>query len=120
MPREAWLDAIDTGGHGVAGHGPHSLLRRAGRDYPSAMTMTARRYGAQSMSAPLRDVLVKRPGDAFGSAFDDPARFKPTMHFGVEAVHRAWLNTEGLPEYKVTDNPATVERWQKAVGKVPD
>ena len=26
------------------------------------MTMTARRYGAQSMTAPLRDVLVKRPG----------------------------------------------------------
>ncbi len=32
-----------------------------------------RRYGAQSMTAPLRDVLVKRPGPAFGAAFDDPA-----------------------------------------------
>jgi len=30
-------------------------------------------YGAQSMTAPLRDVLVKRPGAAFGAAFDDPA-----------------------------------------------
>ena len=37
------------------------------------MTMTARRYGAQSMTAPLREVLVKRPGPAFGRAFDDPA-----------------------------------------------
>jgi N-dimethylarginine dimethylaminohydrolase len=37
------------------------------------MTMTARRYGAQSMTAPLRDVLVARPGEAFGRAFDDPA-----------------------------------------------
>jgi N-dimethylarginine dimethylaminohydrolase len=37
------------------------------------MTATARRFGAQSMSAPLLDVLVKRPGAAFGSAFDDPA-----------------------------------------------
>jgi dimethylargininase len=37
------------------------------------MTMTARRYGAQSMTAPLVDVLVKRPGAAFGRAFDDPA-----------------------------------------------
>jgi N-dimethylarginine dimethylaminohydrolase len=37
--------------------------------------MTARfaRFGAQSMTAPLRDVLVKRPGPAFGAAFDDPA-----------------------------------------------
>ena len=31
------------------------------------------RYGAQSMTAPLADVLVKRPGPAFGAAFDDPA-----------------------------------------------
>ncbi|MEX2183864.1 MAG: arginine deiminase family protein [Chloroflexota bacterium] len=37
------------------------------------MTMTDGRYGAQSMSAPLREVLVKRPGPAFGRAFDDPA-----------------------------------------------
>jgi len=37
------------------------------------MTTAARRFGAQSMSAPLLDVLVKRPGSAFGAAFDDPA-----------------------------------------------
>jgi len=30
-------------------------------------------YGAQSMTAPLLDVLVQRPGCAFGRAFDDPA-----------------------------------------------
>jgi dimethylargininase len=33
---------------------------------------TARTYGAQGMTAPLRDVLVKRPGPAFGRAFDEP------------------------------------------------
>jgi N-dimethylarginine dimethylaminohydrolase len=37
------------------------------------MTMTTRRFGAQSMSAPLREVLVKRPADAFGRAFDTDA-----------------------------------------------
>jgi len=37
------------------------------------MTLTERRYGAQSMTSPLREVLVKRPGPAFGAAFDDPA-----------------------------------------------
>jgi dimethylargininase len=37
------------------------------------MTMTDRTFGAQSMTAPLREVLVKRPGAAFGCAFDDPA-----------------------------------------------
>jgi len=34
---------------------------------------TSRRYGAQSMTAPLVDALVKRPGAAFGGAFDDAA-----------------------------------------------
>jgi N-dimethylarginine dimethylaminohydrolase len=38
-----------------------------------AMTLTERRYGAQSMTADLRDVLVKRPGPAFGRAFEDAA-----------------------------------------------
>jgi N-dimethylarginine dimethylaminohydrolase len=31
------------------------------------------RFGGQSATAPLRDVLVKRPGPAFGAAYDDPA-----------------------------------------------
>ena len=37
------------------------------------MTLTERRFGAQSMTADLREVLVKRPDSAFGRAFDDPA-----------------------------------------------
>jgi N-dimethylarginine dimethylaminohydrolase len=37
------------------------------------VTITERRYGARSSTAALRDVLVKRPGPAFGRAFDDPA-----------------------------------------------
>jgi N-dimethylarginine dimethylaminohydrolase len=34
---------------------------------------TARAWGAQSMTDPLREVLVKAPGPAFGRAFEDPA-----------------------------------------------
>ncbi len=34
---------------------------------------SARRFGAQSMVAPLREVLVKQPGDAFARAFEEPA-----------------------------------------------
>jgi N-dimethylarginine dimethylaminohydrolase len=37
------------------------------------MTPTERRFGAQSMTADLREVLVANPGAAFGRAFDDPA-----------------------------------------------
>ncbi len=63
----------------------HRPMMAAGRtarnaDHPamtaailSSMLTTDRRFGAQSMTAPLREVLVKRPGPAFGAAFDDPA-----------------------------------------------
>ena len=37
------------------------------------MMPAGRSYGAQSMTAPLHEVLVKRPGPAFGRAFEDPA-----------------------------------------------
>jgi dimethylargininase len=43
------------------------------RGYSRAVTTVERAFGAQSMTAPLREVLVKRPGLAFGGAFDDPA-----------------------------------------------
>lgn len=33
---------------------------------------STRRFGAQSMTAPLHEVLVKRPGEAFGRAYDHP------------------------------------------------
>ena len=54
------------------------------------------------------------------ASFDDPARFRPVHHFGVESMHRAWINTEGLPEYRVDEYKPVVERWMNAVGKLPD
>lgn len=54
------------------------------------------------------------------AAFDDPARFRPVHHFAIESAHRAWLNTLGLAEYRARDNAKLVERWQKAVGRMPD
>ena len=41
--------------------------------YPRSVVTTERQFGASSSTAALRDVLVKRPGAAFGRAFDDPA-----------------------------------------------
>ena len=37
------------------------------------MIPTRLEFGVRSATAPLRDVLVQRPGPAFGRAFDDPA-----------------------------------------------
>ena len=57
----------------VPGGSAAAARPRAAGGYPPSVTVTTRRFGAQSMSAPLLDVLVKRPGPAFGAAFDDPA-----------------------------------------------
>jgi dimethylargininase len=35
--------------------------------------MSAQSFGAQSMTAPLRKVVLRAPGEAFGAAFADPA-----------------------------------------------
>jgi hypothetical protein len=53
-------------------------------------------------------------------SFDDPSRFRPKSHFGAESIHRFWLDTEGLPETRSDAYEPLVERWTKAVGKVPD
>ena len=53
-------------------------------------------------------------------SFDDPSRFRPKHHFGAESMHRVWLSTEGLPEYRTDEYKPLADRWIKAVGKVPD
>jgi hypothetical protein len=52
-------------------------------------------------------------------SFDAPGRFQPRHHFGAESMHRQWLNTESLPEHRVDEFQPVVDRWLKAVGKVP-
>ena len=53
-------------------------------------------------------------------SFDDPARFHPTAHSGVESRHEAWLDTRGLPETRTGQLPHIVSKWIATVGKVPD
>ena len=53
------------------------------------------------------------------ASFDDPAPFKPKHHFGAESMHRAWLNTEGLPEVRTQDYQKLVDKWVDATGKFP-
>jgi hypothetical protein len=54
------------------------------------------------------------------ASFDDPTPFTPHHHFGAESMHRAWINTEGLPEYRTEDYQKLVDKWVKATGKMPD
>jgi hypothetical protein len=53
------------------------------------------------------------------SSFDDPSRFVPKHHFGTESMHRAWLNTESLPEKRTEEYQALVDKWVEATGKFP-
>jgi hypothetical protein len=53
------------------------------------------------------------------AAFDDPSRFRPKHHFGAESIHRAWLNTEGLPEIRTEDYQKLVDKWVDATGSFP-
>ncbi len=53
------------------------------------------------------------------ASFDDPSHFVPKHHFGAESMHRAWLNTEGLPEQRTDNYPKLVDKWIDATGSFP-
>lgn len=57
--------------------------------------------------------------DLLVGTFDDPSRFVPKSHFGAESIHRAWLDTQGLPEHRSDEYQPLVDRWMKSVGKLP-
>ena len=53
------------------------------------------------------------------ASFDDPSPFRPKHHFGAESMHRAWVNTEGLPECRTEDYQKLVDKWVEATGEFP-
>lgn len=50
------------------------------------------------------------------ASFDDPGPFIPKHHFGVESMHRAWLNTEGLKEMRTDEHQKLIDKWVAATG----
>lgn len=52
-------------------------------------------------------------------SFDDPSRFRPSHHFGAESMHRAWLDTTGLPEKRTDEYQPLVDKWIAATGRFP-
>jgi hypothetical protein len=53
-------------------------------------------------------------------SFDEPGRFRPTSHAGVESRHDAWLDTRGLPGKRTDELPNITSKWIAACGKLPD
>jgi dimethylargininase len=73
---------------------------------------TELRYGARSSTARLREVLVKRPGAAFGRAFDDPAHgfLRPVDLDRAQREHDglvATLDGLGVRVHVLDHEPAT-------------
>jgi hypothetical protein len=69
-------------------------------------------FGFQFKEGPNMDLTV--------ASFDDPSRFKPTSHFGVESMHEAWIDTSSLPRHRTDEHKLLVEKWIAATGKMPD
>jgi hypothetical protein len=53
------------------------------------------------------------------ASFDDPSRFVPNQHFGAESMHRAWLDTTGLPEKRTDEYQPLIDKWVAATGSFP-
>ncbi|MEO7277942.1 MAG: GFA family protein [Sphingomicrobium sp.] len=81
----------------------------------------ARRPYCRECGTSLGFAYIESSGnlDITVASFDDPTRFKPTHHFGAESMHRAWLNTEGLEEFRTDEHAVLKERWLAATGKFP-
>jgi len=81
----------------------------------------ARRPYCRECGTSLGFAFVKSSGtmDITVASFDDPSRFRPTHHFGAESIHRAWLNTDGLPETRTEDYQKLVDKWIDEAGGFP-
>lgn len=53
-------------------------------------------------------------------SFDEPGRFQPRHHFGVESAYPQWLDTTALPQYRADTYQPLTDRWMNAIGKLPD
>lgn len=80
----------------------------------------ARRPFCRDCGTPLGFQFLDGPNaDLTVGSLDAPEEIKPTSHFGAESLHESWVDTSALPRSRCADNPALVERWEKAGFKVP-
>jgi hypothetical protein len=81
----------------------------------------ARRPFCSTCGTPLGfEYLDSEKCDLTLGSFDDPSGFVPDHHFGVEAIHEAWIDTSTLRRYRTDQDERTVARWMDNVGKLPD
>ena len=97
-----------------------SLAWEGEPDWYDSSPIARRPYCSQcgtSLGFMFKDAADKL--DLTVAAFDDPSPFTPKHHFGAESMHRAWINTEGLPEYRTDQYQKLVDKWVAATGEFP-
>ena len=87
-----------------------------------ASSPIARRGFCAACGTPLTFEYVEGSDklDLTVGSFDDPARFRPTAHFGIEHRHDAWLDTRDLPGTRCAEYQPLVNRWREAGSNVPE
>ena len=90
-------------------------------DYYSSSAIARRGFCAQcGTSLTFQYLEGTDKMDLTVASFDDPSYFKPAHHFGAESIHRAWIDTSGLPETRSDEYEPLNQRWIEAVGKRSD
>ena len=75
----------------------------------------ARRAFCARCGTPLAFAYVDSPKmDLLVGTFGDPTPFRPTSHFGAEAMIDAWVNPGELPMMRCEDYAPLVARWEQA------
>ena len=86
-----------------------------------ASSPIARRGFCSACGTPLTFEYEGSPDmDLTIGSFDDPSRFVPVHNFAIDTALPAWLDTKDLPAKRLDENPATVDRWMAATGKLPE
>ena len=85
-----------------------------------ASSPIARRGFCSACGTPLTfDFPDSENMDLTIGSFDDPSRFVPRHNFSIETILPQWQDSTNLPGFRLDEHPATVDRWMKAVGKLP-
>jgi hypothetical protein len=83
-----------------------------------ASSKFARRGFCQRCGTPLSfEYHESQRMDLSIGSLDDPAAFKPTMHFGVESRFAAWHAEDGLPGERIDEQAKIMGFWKASYGE---
>ena len=107
-----------TGGVSIAfkGFKAADVVWEQGSDWYQSSPIARRPFCAQCGTPLGFQYMGSDKIDLTVGSFDDPSRFVPIAHFGVESIHEAWIDTSALRRDRADEYPSLIERWEKASG----